>query len=205
MDGANARVGGGMGNDCCGVSNRLKRDGVDITEDDKADVIHRGAEVLDGIARESVIDGAGARRGGDIGNDCWGVGNQCVSNIVSSSETDCDGVVNGGDEDDNVVAREIDVDGASSRGSGSIGNDWCRFGYRCRSDRVGISNDDGRGVLHGDVEGDKTVGREIDVNGANAMRISRFANNCCSVGDRFSNDDVGTKQADGDVDGYGIA
>lgn len=40
MDGANARDGGGMSNNCCGVRDQLKWDDVDIPESDSDGVIH---------------------------------------------------------------------------------------------------------------------------------------------------------------------
>lgn len=50
------------------------------------------------------------------------MGNRCVRNIVDINNADRDGVVNGGTEDDYVVARGIGVDGTSSRARCSIGN-----------------------------------------------------------------------------------
>ena len=105
------------------MGDRFVSDGVGTSRADGDGVIHGGAEDEDSVARELDVDGAGAKGGGGIGNDCCDVGDRCVSDGVGTSKADGDGVVHGGTENVDGVAREIDVDGVDARGGGGIGND----------------------------------------------------------------------------------
>ena len=79
VDGADARGGGGIGNYCRDVGDRSVSDGVGTREADGDGIVHGDAEDENGVACELDVDGAGARGGGGIGNDCSDVGDRSVS------------------------------------------------------------------------------------------------------------------------------
>lgn len=86
-DGGNARSGGGIGNDCPGVVDRLNNDwcsvsdrfvsyGVGISITDGYGVVHSGDRCEDGIAREIDTYGGNARGSGRVGNAFGAVGDR---------------------------------------------------------------------------------------------------------------------------------
>lgn len=95
-----------------------------------------------------MVNDAGAEDGFGRDNDCGGVFDRCVTYTVFISKADDDSVVHTGAETDEVVAREIDVDGACAEGIGGKGNDFGGVGDWLISDGVGISKADSDGVLH---------------------------------------------------------
>lgn len=77
-----------------------------------------------------------------------------MSGGVSTSETDCNSVVDSGAEYEEIVARESDVDGACVVGDGGRRMDCCGVGDRCARDDVNTRKPDGDGVVHGGAEDD---------------------------------------------------
>lgn len=91
------------------------------TDDDS--VVHNGDDIEDIVARDRAVDGAGAEGEGSRNNDCCGDGDRWVSDCVDIHKPDSNRVLGGGGEDDDVVAREINVDGAIASCGGGIGKD----------------------------------------------------------------------------------
>lgn len=119
--------------------------GVSTSNTDRDDVVHGSAEYEDSVARNIDVDGAGGKGGGGLGNDFSGVGDQCVRNGAGICRADGNGVVHGGAEDDDVGAREIDINGANSRGGSGIVAHSGGVGEWFVSEGVGISEADDDG------------------------------------------------------------
>lgn len=86
-------------------------------------VVHSGAHDKSRVTSKIYVDSDGDEGGGDTGYRCWGVGDRCVSGGVSASKPDGDSIEHSGADDEDIVARDIDVGGARAKDDCGRSND----------------------------------------------------------------------------------
>lgn len=127
-------------------------DGVDIRRGDGVGYVHGITEEEDVVARD--IDGDGSRSCGGSGivNGGCAVGDLFASDDVCIRKSEVGITVHGSIENDDVVARSMDVVVGIARDSSGMGNNCLGVGDRCPRNCVITSKDEDIGVVHGEAE-----------------------------------------------------